>query len=121
MPQLVEIQCSKYFSPDRLKEMEGYLTERLQSRIRGLQGVRDRKISAWRKIYDGTPREKTKSFPWQNASNIIIKLVRSFSDQLVAKIVMGTIAMDPVFEADVVGIFQQADHAEEMRLAIQEW
>lgn len=121
MPLPTEIPCTKYFSVERMAEIETYITERLQSRIRGLQGIRDSKISTWRRIYAGTPREKTKSFPWQNASNVIVKVVRSFADQLVAKIVMGSIAMEPPFEADLVGIFQQTERAEDMRMAIQEW
>jgi hypothetical protein len=121
MPIPVEIPIRKEFSEERIKEIEKYLGERLESRVRGLRGVREDKITTWRKVYDGTPREKSKSFPWQNASNVVIKLVRSFTDQLVAKIVMGTIAMDPVFVAELVGEFEREMRAEEQRDAIQSW
>lgn len=121
MPSLAEIPISRYFSKDKVAEIEGYVRDRLQSRIRGLSGIRTDKITKWRKVYAGTPREKTKSFPWQNASNVVIKLVRSFSDQLVAKIVMGTVAMDPIFVAELVGEFQREERAEEQRTAIEGW
>ena len=50
--------------------------------------IREVKITQWRKIYSGTPKEKTKSFPWQNASNVVPQIVGSFVDQLTAKIIM---------------------------------
>jgi hypothetical protein len=121
MPVPVELPISKFFHPDRIKEIEKYLKDRLESRVRGLRGIRNDKITTWRKVYDGTPREKTKSFPWQHASNIVIKLVRAFTDQLVAKIVMGTVAMDPIFVAEIVGEFAREMHAEEQREAIERW
>ena len=121
MPVPVEIPISKHFSSERITEIEKYIKDRLEARIRGLRGIREDKITTWRKVYAGTPREKTKSFPWQNASNIVIKLVRSFSDQLVAKIVMGSVAMDPIYVADLVGEFPREEKAEEQRRAVEEW
>jgi hypothetical protein len=117
----VEVPLAKHFSKDRISDIEKYLSERLEARKRGLTNMMTEKIKTWRKVYAGTPREKTKSFPWQNASNVVVKLVRSFSDQLAAKIVMGSVAMEPVFVADLVGDFKANQHAEDQREAVQDW
>lgn len=121
MPIPVEIPVSSLFPKERIDDIEGYAKDRIQSLVRGLRGIRETKISQWRKIYYGIPREKTKSFPWQNSSNVVIQLVGSFVDQLAAKIVMGSVAMDPVFSAQLVGDFPKADRAEDQREAVEEW
>lgn len=121
MPIPVEVPVSNLFSEERIKDIEGYARERIQSLVRGLRGIREDKINQWRKIYYGIPREKTKSFPWQNASNVVIQLVGSYVDQLAAKIVMGSVAMDPIFTAQLVGDFPKDVRAEDQREAVEEW
>lgn len=121
MPIPSEIPVSLVFSDERVKDIEGYSRERIQSLVRGLRGIREEKINKWRKVYNGTPREKTKSFPWQNASNVVIQLVGSYVDQLVAKIVMGSVAMDPLFVTQLVGEFPKDERAEDQRVSVQEW
>jgi len=41
-------------------------------------------ISIWWQNYEGTPRQKQKNFPFQNASNIIIPLIKMSADSRVA-------------------------------------
>lgn len=121
MPIPAEVPISKLFSDERIKDIEGYSRDRIQSLVRGLRGIREDKINKWRKIYNGIPREKTKSFPWQNASNVVIQLVGSYVDQLVAKIVMGSVAMEPLYHAELVGEFPKETNAETQRMAVEEW
>jgi hypothetical protein len=121
MPIPAEVPISHVFSDTRVADIEGYAKDRIQSLVRGLRGIREEKISKWRKVYAGTPREKTKSFPWQNASNVVIQLVGSYVDQLVAKIVMGSVAMEPLYVAELVGEFDQQQRAEMQRVAVEEW
>jgi hypothetical protein len=121
MPIPAEVPISTIFSPDRIEDIHGYAKNRVQSLTRGLRGLREDKINKWRKVYNGSPREKTKSFPWQNASNVVIQLVGSYVDQLVAKIVMGSVAMEPLFTTELVGDFPKEERAEDQRVAIEEW
>jgi len=121
MPIPAEIPIRKHFSAERAAEIERYAAKQLEAQIRGLRDIRVDKINRWRKIYLAVPREKTKSFPWQNASNLVIQLCGSFVDQLVAKIVMSEFGLDPFFPAELVGEFKQAQHAENQRTAIEQW
>lgn len=121
MPIPAEVPITRYFSQERVEHVHGYARDRIQSLVRGLRTLRSDKISQWRKIYYGTPREKVKSFPWQNASNVVIQLVGSFVDQLTAKIVMGCVAMDPTLVAQLLGEFPAEQQAESQRQAIEEW
>lgn len=120
MPVPVEIPISKYFSPERINEIDKYWYERLEVQVKGLVDIREKKYAQWRKVYNGTPRTKDKDFPWQGASNIVIQVVGSYIDQLTAKIVMGTVAEDPLWAAGLLGSWKRAEQAEEQRTAIQE-
>jgi len=112
---------SKHFGKDRLTEIEKYVDERLESLVQSLSDLRERKITKWRRIYQGMPLEKTKSFPWQNASNVVIQVVGSFSDQMLAKWLMSIFGMDPLWQVLVNGQWEREEKAEEQRQAVQDW
>jgi len=117
----VEMPLSKHFGKDRLIEIEKYVEERLQSLTQSLSSLRESKITQWRRIYQGMPLEKTKSFPWQNASNVVIQLVGSFADQMLAKWLMSIFGVDPLWQVNVNGIWEREEKAEEQRAAVQDW
>lgn len=121
MPLPVEMPISKHFGKDRLLEIEKYVDERLTALKMSLSDLRERKITKWRRIYQGMPLEKTKSFPWQNASNVVIQLVGSFADQMLAKWLMSIFGMDPLWQVNLNGIWEREERAEEQRAAVQEW
>lgn len=121
MPLPVELPISKYFGPERCKEVHQHALDRIESLVRGLREVREEKVQKWRKIYYGIPREKTKSFPWQGASNLVVQLVGSYVDQLTAVLVMGILGIEPFWVASLAGQFETSEHAEDQRLAVEDW
>src|SRR5271165_2362132 len=121
MPLPVELPLSKHFPRERLNEIEKYVQERLESLVNSLSDLRERKITKWRRIYQGMPLEPTKSFPWQNASNVVIQLVGSFADQMLAKWLMSIFGIDPLWQVNVNGIWEREEKAEEQRAATQDW
>jgi hypothetical protein len=121
MPLPVELPTSKHFPAERMVEIDKYAFDRLSALKQSLSDVRERKITQWRRIYMGMPREKAKSFPWQNASNLVVQLVGSFVDQLKAKILMSIFGVDDLFEVGVVGEWERDEKAEEQKDALQEW
>lgn len=121
MPIPVELPLSKHFSASRIAEIDKYSLDIMETNVRGLTKIRDEKITNWRKVYAGTPREPIKSFPWQNASNVVIQLVGSYSDQLTAKLVMAVMGTDPLWVTDLIGEWPRNENAEEQRAAVEEW
>ena len=119
MPLPVELPISKHFNEYRLKEIDKYVEDRLTSLTGSLRQLREDKITQWRRIYTGMPREKSKSFPWQNASNLVIQLVGSYVDQLKAKFLMSILCMDTLYEISLSGEWKREDHSEEQRTALQ--
>jgi hypothetical protein len=83
--------------------------------------LREQKITTWRKIYRGTPKEKFKSFPWKGAANLVPRIVSSFTDQLTARLIMGLYGTDPLFPAGLLGTFTPEDQAEEQRDAVEQF
>lgn len=121
MPIPVEIPITKEFSEDIVAEIDIYNRDRLKSMKQGLRNMLEEKLPKWRKVWTGEAREKSKSFPWQGASNLVIQLVGSYESQLTAKIVMATIAADPLWVVGLLGIWKNDEHAEEQRRAVAEW
>ena len=121
MPLPVELPVSKHFPAERQAEIAKYVEDRLTALKQQLFELRERKITQWRRIYTGMPRERFKSFPWQNASNLVVQLVGSYVDQLKAKFIMSIFGVDPLFEVDLMGKWKREERAEEQREATQEW
>jgi hypothetical protein len=121
MPIPVELPITKHFSDSRVTEIDVYCRDRLKSMKMGLREIREEKIQKWRKVWSGEPREKSKSFPWQGAANLVIQVVGSYESQLTAKIVMATIAADPLWVVGLMGEWKREEHSEEQREAVEEW
>jgi hypothetical protein len=121
VPLPVELPIAKHFSSERIAEIEKYQFERLSALKMSLQDLREKKITQWRRIYTGMPREKAKSFPWQNASNLVVQLVGAYVSQLQAKLIQSIFAVDPLYEVELVGDWDRIEHAEEQRQALQDW
>ena len=123
MPLPIELPVSKHWpvKSDTYKGCEKYVEDRLEVLIQSLRDLREHKISQWRKIYTGQPREKYKSFPWQNAANVVVQLVGAFTDQMLAKRLMSTFGMDPLWSVGIVGDWPKKEHAEQQRTALQDW
>lgn len=121
MPIPSEIPIIKHFHSDATEEIHKYVFQRLEALKRSLNDIREEKITQWRRIYYGMPREKTKSFPFQNASNLVVQLVGAFTDQLKAKILMSTFGIDPLFDVQLVGEWDRKEKSEEQKQAVQDW
>jgi hypothetical protein len=103
MPLPKITQCSKYFGADACNDLSDYTIKYLESLRMQLRTVRTSKATDMRRILEGRPRESTKSFPWDNAANLVVQLVASFTDQLAARMVMGIWNTDPIFPVKVQG------------------
>jgi hypothetical protein len=123
MPLPVELPVSKHWpkTSDTYKGCEKYVEDRLEGLTQSLRDLRETKITQWRKVYTGQPREKSKSFPWQNASNVVVQLVGAFTDQMLAKWLMSIFGMDPLWEVGIIGDWPRKEHAEQQRTALQDW
>jgi hypothetical protein len=121
MPLPVSIPVQKEFSDATVKEINLYVKRNLDSLIAQWKVLHTQKITSWRRIYRGVPREKYKSFPWKGAANLVPRIVASFVDQLTARLMMGIYGVDPIFPAGLVGSFAEDENADQQREAIEVW
>lgn len=120
MPLPLAIPVERHItSTDAQETICKYVEKNVSYLLQQWQDLRTTKITAWRKIYRGTPAQKYKSFPWKNAANLVPKIVSSFADQLTARLVMGLYGVDPLFPAGLVGSFAPDEEADKQRAAVE--
>lgn len=120
MPLPAAIPVQKHFTDkDDLAGLEKYVKENIETQRSQWKNLRETKITAWRRVYRGVPKEKYKSFPWKGAANLVPRIVSSFTDQLTARLIMGLYGTDPLFAAGLLGTFGEDEQAEEQRDAVE--
>ncbi len=60
-------------------------------------------LPRWRKMYDAVPREVHKSFPWPNASNLVVPIVAIHTDTLHARVMAAVFRTIPLWICRTVG------------------
>lgn len=114
----------KSFIPVKLSDSaEAKLKSHLKTRIMaledGLRELHETKIVKWRKAYEATPREKTREFPFYNASNLVVPIIATFSDTLLARVMSAVLKTRPVWVAKIFGSHKDLDDSN--RIALEEF
>lgn len=85
---------------DRLEELQSYLFDQWDRAKRARTEQVENKLPDWEKAYRGIPRERVRTIPWYNASNIVVQIIRLFVDTYVAR-TQGIIASTrPIYTVD---------------------
>jgi hypothetical protein len=116
--------ADKNFVPVKLSsDAELKLRSHLKSRILaledGLRELHETKIVKWRKAYEATPREKTREFPFYNASNLVVPIIATFSDTLLARLMSAVLKTRPPWVAKIFGSHRDIDDS--VRTALEEF
>jgi len=99
---------------DRIKK---YMKNRILEIQTGLKILHQDKLLKWRKIYKGVPREAIREWPFHNASNLVVQLVATFADTLLARIMSSVIKTRPLWNTKEYG--EHGDTADEMRSSFE--
>src|SRR5271154_7074037 len=90
------------------------------------RGIREELMPKWVRIYRGIPSEKNKNWPWPGASNLIIQVAGTHSDELLSR-VMSIYSTDPLFNIKSLAEFDEDtfdksadDQAEDLEYFIQD-
>ncbi len=119
LPKITPI--SDVIKGDAYDELKNYSYTYLEALRTQLRTVRTDKITNMRRILEGRPREEIKSFPWQNASNLIVQLVASFTDQLAARMVMGIYNTLPLFPIKILGTIDRELNPGKKRMLLEDF
>jgi hypothetical protein len=85
----------------------------------GLKKLFETNLPRWRRIYEAQPAEASRSFPWENASNLVVPLAGIHCDTLHARVMAALFKTHPLWVAGIVGGFD--DKSEELRVAWEEF
>lgn len=103
--------------------VEEQLSKELKPRLRALkQGLKplfETNLPRWRRVYEAQPAEKTRDFPFQNASNLVVPLAAIHCDTLKARVMSAVWKTRPIWLCNIIGYFD--GQADEVRDAWQEY
>lgn len=114
-PQKVE------FSPETMEHLEKYVHQQITDLNTAYKAKFDNDLPKWRRLYRGEPREKEKSFPWKNASNLVVQVVGMHCDTLRARVLGSIYEILPLFATKLVGSWGPEQNGDEQQGAIQEF
>jgi len=101
------------FSKEEYKEICEYIEEKIEHLDRRLNTFRTSTLPEYVKLYKGQPKKAVADWPWEGASNIVIPLVGTYSDELLARIMGGIWMYDPLWTADLAGDTPSRDGEEQ--------
>jgi hypothetical protein len=115
MPEPIRLTLSG----DNEVALRKQLKNRLRALKTGLKPLFETNLPKWRRIYEAQPQEKTRDFPFQNASNLIPPLAGIHCDTLKARVVSSIWKTRPLWLCDVVGDFE--GDSDDVRMAWQDY
>jgi hypothetical protein len=74
------------FGEDKNQEIEEWLHESIRVYKDTFAVMFEKKVPEWRRLADGKPKEKSKSFPWPNASNLVVQVIGQRCDDIAARV-----------------------------------
>jgi len=113
MPLLEPVKAD--FGQDGNKQLDQFVFSNLTALINSYMSLHTSKVQEWRRLTKGVPKEKTRDFPWENASNVIVQLIGENVDTIKA-VQLGTIyEILPLWVAGLIGSWDNKDKGEEQR------
>lgn len=106
-------------SGDGENKLKSHLKSRILALEDGLRELHETKIVKWRKSYEATPREKTRDFPFYGASNLVVPIIATFSDTLLARVMSAVLKTRPPWVAKIFGSHKDIDDS--TRTALEEF
>jgi len=70
-------------------------------------------------LIQGKPSEEKKSFPWENASNVVIQITATCQDILKAAIMGSIRGVLPIFNTEMVGEWAEDEKGPDQRSALE--
>lgn len=115
------VQCKDVFGSDTMADLEKYAFRYLETLRMQLRTLRTSRVTDMRRILEGRPKEEIKSFPWQYASNVVVQVVASWTDELAARMVMGIHNTLPLWPLQVMGTLPASLQPEKKRELLEDF
>jgi len=93
----------KDFGKDNYDDLCRFIKEKIEHLDRRLSTFRTSTLPEYVRLYKGKPKSDNISWPWDNASNLVVQLIGTFSDELLARQMAGIWMYDPLWTANLAG------------------
>jgi hypothetical protein len=101
------LTLEKHITNDEARgDMCNYIENQVEYLMGKTKNLREELLPKWVKTYKGTPEIEHKSFPWPEASNLVIQLCATHADELLSRI-MSIYQSEQLFVASILGDFKK--------------
>jgi hypothetical protein len=108
----------KEFGPDNYKKLCEFIKEKVEHLDRRLQTFRTEKLPEYVRLYKARPKNQSADWPWPGAANLVIPIIGTACDELLARIMGGIYMYDPLWAATMSGDLPSKD-GEELKQIVQ--
>lgn len=106
-------------SADAEQHLVRHLDRRINALQVGLKTLFQTNLPRWRRIYEATPTETQRSFPWEGAANLVVPLAGIHCDTLHARVMAALFKTHPLWVAGIIGVTDGA--GDDIRVAWEEF
>ena len=110
----------KLVGADNYGEMCDFIKDKCAHLDRRLQTFRTEKLPEYVRLYKARPKNKEADWPWPGAANLVIPIIGTACDELLARVVAGKWMYDPLWAATMSGDLPTKD-GEEYKQIIQDF
>lgn len=102
-PVKVKVDSISGFTQADIDDLHYFIKANVKSIDSKLESFRTQRLPEYVRLYKGIPKEKESSFPWPGAANLVIQLIGTFCDELLARILGAIYMYDPLFSISLSG------------------
>jgi hypothetical protein len=106
---------------DAETDFTSHLRERIRSCTDATKHLFETNLVDWRRMYESRPLEKTRNFPFQNASNLVVPLIAIHCDTLLAQLMSALWKTRPLYAVKLYGRYTDVADLDEVRQAWEEF
>jgi hypothetical protein len=114
-PTLVD---SSEIGPDAYQEICDFVRDKVAHLDRRLETFRTEKLPEYVRLYKARPKNESVDWPWPGAANLVIPIIGTSSDELLARVQAGIWMYDPLWSATMSGDIPTKD-GEELKQILQ--
>jgi hypothetical protein len=110
MPYTPPVEVTeKLIGEDNYKELCTFIRDKVAHLDRRLMQFRNEKLPELVRLYNARPKNKDVDWPWPGAANLVIPIIGTYSDELLARIMGGIWMYDPLWGATISGDLASKD------------
>ncbi len=110
----------KEVGPDNYGELCDFIKDMVAHLDRRLLSFRTEKLPEYVRLYKARPKNTNVDWPWPGSANLVMPIIGTYSDELLARVMGGIWMYDPLWAATVSGDIETKD-GEELKLITQQF